>query len=1116
MKQTTHENIKQLDITLGGGITGEKTRIDTINHPILVIGLGGTGTDALLRLKYQVNRRFKLPDNPVTKQKKQKPDNIEFLTFETNEHDKKKYKGIGLDPYTETVLLSNAGIGSILNNRSTMPEYIKDWLSPELTITDGTKGASGNRQAGRLLLFEKINTAIDAIDNKIRSLRCDQENKLLVFLLSGLSGGTGGGMFMDIAYIIRGLMERDYGSKGVDKVEIMGYLFTPDVHMAGNHLNIHTEEYIQRNGYAALKELDYWMNLEERMGERFCQKYGTRLDVNSGLAPFNLCHLVSASNIDGVFIKGAYDYCMNVTAENIVNFLALEEKESGQEFAVQDYHSNLLSNIGTMKSNLPPGMPQAANFVYNVIGASAAVLPTEGINSYLAYGLFKELTPMFEAAPDDFSLNQFVQTTFIDINALGAELARYLPPIKLDYAETDYYSHTNVIKTGRVNVDEKLTEQYNTAKRELNNAKLLTAKTIENIKNELKSTFLNPNQGPIYTSRLVNSDRHPCLLARLNACQQHLREKITQANEEIDALEIAASSKLEEAKKAIFLSKEPKKNAYIEAKIKVYQTKLSRDCFNTLIDVYKEISTELEAENDKTYAVYVEILQETNRILTNNTSLLLSDQPTTNSLNQKDYYWNIINVADTISEIENTLAEIGTENIARDFSKFLLEESPRFLQDNKLDVVGAVSGFVYSQFSNLLSLSMSDFIKIKHGKDRIVEHIIEGEIAPRLFRDAKPVFNLDNATGLFNFPSYGMVSVPWNAPDVLRGIESYQQHALSNLRFNIRKSTITDRIFWLNTQNGIPLFAYTPIKVYEELYERTINTKEGVGRHLVMNETENWINLPSPIPESLWGDTYSNPRQKSLNDNARSIFQKGIKLGSIKEKDNRFICIKTEDFTALNYNFNVKTELSTLYTMLDELTQQTEKGLKSSEECIIFNSTSIEEACEHFIRSPKLIALVKAENEKYIQLQKTLEKLQILLVENDNEKSQVDEFLKALVYETIVKRGIHYIYDKELEEDPWPPFVNLIDQADYPEFTMFQSYKNLTDNQIKKLKEKALHEALTEDKLIINLKKWQGKIAVRKNQLDTEMNKWPNGPKMYVFYRNVLLRLNSQIMALVG
>jgi len=1103
MKQITQENINQLDISLGGGITSEKVRIDTINHPILVVGLGGTGTDALLRLKYQINRRFKLPDNPITKQKKSKPDNIEYLSFETNEHDKKRYKGISLDHHTETVLLSNAGIGSILNNRSTLPDYIKDWLSPELTITDGTKGASGNRQAGRLLLFEKINTAIDAIDNKIRSLRGDQENKLLVFLLSGLSGGTGGGMFMDIAYIIRGLMERDYGAKGVDKVEIMGYLFTPDVHMAGNSLNIHTEEYIQRNGYAALKELDYWMNLEER-GERFCQKYGTRLDVNSALAPFNLCHLVSASNIDGMFIKGAYDYCMNVTAENIVNFLAMEEKESGQEFALQDYHSNLLSNIGTMKSNLPPGMPQAANFAYNIIGASAAMLPTEGINAYLAYGLFRELAPMFNAAPDDYGLNQFVQATDLDIPVLGAELTRQLPPIKLDYAETDYYSYQNVIKTRRVNIDEKLTDQYSTAKRAISTARTLTAKTIETIKSELKSTFIE--HGPTYTSRLINSDRGPCLLARLDACQQHLREKMTQANEEISALELSATTRLEEAQKAIFLSKESKKNAYIEAKIKVYQAHIARDCFAALIDIYKEIRVALEAENDKFYAVYVEILREVNTVLSNNAAILV--ESSIDSPNQKDYHWDIVNIAGIVPEIDRILKEVASETLARGFAKSLLEESERFLNDNRLDVVGAISDFIYDQFGTLLSRSMSDFLKLKYSSDRIIEHIIEAEIAPRLFRDAKPVFNLDNAAGMFNFPSYGMVSVPWNAPDILRGIEAYQQHTLSNLRFNIRKSNITDRIFWLNTQNGIPLFAFAPIKVYEELYERTIATKEGVGRHLVMTENENWRNLPSPIPESLWGDTYNNSRQKVLNDEARQLFQQGLRHGSIKQQGGHYVCTKTEAFDPTRYSFDVKSDINTLYTLLAELSRLKESGIPQAQDPIPTGSE------EEFIRNPRLITLVKVENAKYAALESLLQQLQTLLVENDKEKATVDDFMKALVFEAIVKRGTHFIYEKELEEDPWPSFVNLIDQADYPEFAMFQTYKNLSPGQQETLKKKSTHETWTDDRILLNLKKWQGKIAIRKNQLDQDMHKWPNGAEMYVFYRNVLLRLTTQVSAL--
>jgi len=1110
LKQIVHENIKQMDISIGGGISSEKIRIDTINHPILIVGLGGTGIDALLRLKYQIGRRFKLPDNPITKQKKQKPDNIEFLAIETNEHDRKRYKGIALDPHAEMVLLSNASIGSILNNRSTLPDYIKQWLSPGLTITDGTKGASGNRQAGRLLLFEKINTAIDAIDNKIRTLRADQENKLLVFILSGLSGGTGGGMFLDIAYIIRGLMEREYGSKGVDKVEIGGYLFTPDVNLSCNSMNVHTEEYIQRNGYAALKELDYWMNLEERRGERFCQKYGTRLEVNSGLAPFNLCHLVSASNIDGVFLKGAYDYSLNVTAENIVNFLALEDKESGQEFAIQDYYSNLLSNISTMKTNLPPGMPHAANFTYNIIGASAAVLPTESLNAYLAYALFQEIAPMFEAIPDDHELNQFVQSTRMDIAALGADLAQSLPPIKLDFAATDYYSHKNVIKTRRVNIDEKLTELYNAAKRELIKARKLNITDF--VRAELRATFLNPNHGPIYTSRLITSDISPCLLSRIEACQQHLREKIHSITEEIDALELTAESRLEDARKAIFLTKESKKNAYIEAKIKVYQARLQRDCFTTLIDVYKELSLALEAENDKIYAVYAEILQELNKIFAGNMTLLC--QPIEHET-QKSYHWDVVNVGDAVPEMDEFISKIGVESLAKDFAKTLLEKSAQFLSDNQLNVAGAVSDFIYDQFGRLMSRSMSEYLGMKYGQDRIIEHIVEAEIAPRLFKDAKPVFNLDNTAGLFNFPSYGMVSVPWNAPDILRGIEAYQQHALSNLRFNIRKSNITDRIFWLNTQNGIPLFAYTPIKVYEELYERTIATREGVGRHLVMSENESWVNLPSPIPEHVWGDTYHNPRQKLLNDEARQVFNKGIENGVIKMLDGQYVCIHTENFDWTRYNFDIKTDPQILHQALAGLESAGTSAIPESKRVIF--ATSIEsEAEDHFIRNLPLIALVKAENAKLAKRAGKVKDIQALLFENESEKEQIDDFLRAVTCEAIVKRGAFYIYEKELEDDPWPPFVNLIEQADYPEFAMFETYKSLTGDKRKTLKEKTKQhaEAWPTEKLLINLKKWQGKIAVRKNQLDKDMYSYPNGAKVYGFYRNVLLRLNAKVAAI--
>jgi len=1107
MKQSTNENIKQMDISLGGGLISEKIRIDTINHPILIVGLGGTGIDAMLRLKYQINRRFRLPDNELNKKKKQKPDNIEFLAFETNEHDRKRYKGIGLDQQSELVLLSNASIGSILNNRSTIPDYISSWLAPELTITDGTKGASGNRQAGRLLLFEKINHVIDALDSKIRVLRLDQINKLQVFVLSGISGGTGGGSFLDIPYIIRGLVERDFGSKGIDKVEISGYLFTPDVHLSSNTMNIHTEEYIQRNGYASLKELDYWMNVEER-GERFVQRYGSRLDVQSALPPFNLCHLVSATNVDGVFLKDAYDYCLNVTAENIVNFLAQEDKESEQEFAVQDYLSNLISNIATMESNLPQGMNACANFVYNIVGASAAVLPTEEISTYLAHSLFREIRGMFDAAPAEHDTDELAAAAKADIDGLGNTLSAMLPAIRLDYEGTDYYSYNNVVKTRRVDVDEKLTELYQAARRSLTEARRrLPDEIIAALKTELGEAFLNPQKGPIFAAKLV-----PLLNSRIDEYGQRLRDGLNRMNDGIKNLEIECEDRFEEARKALFISHEKRKNAYMETKTDLYRAKLRRDCFEELLDIYRDIRNGLESEHDRTYNAYVEILQEIGKILDKNGELIAHDSGV---FEPKTYYWNIIAVPDVMAEIDAEVAEAGTAALVREFAKMLVAQSEKWLSENELDIVGSLSDFIYDRFGSLLARSMEEYLQAKYGKDISIEQVIQDEIAPKLYNDAKPVFHLDNSAGMFSFPSFGMVSVPNNVADVLRGIEAYQKSSLSTLKFNIRRSSITNRIFWLNTQNGIPLFAYAPIRVYEELYEKTIGGKEGIGRHLVMNERENWVNLPSPIPEQTWGDTYSNPRQKAVNDRARRAYAAALENGSITERENnRFFCRITEAFDHKAYGLSGATDLLTISKTLKELQKLRQEGLPIIEERQIYGDN----AEMAVMRSPKLLTAIEAENRKYEDIDALIVVLKDAKDEKDRAQRFADDFLRTLTGEAIVKKGALYVYNKSVEEDPWEPFVNLLDHPDYPEFEMFRKYRELPEGKKEILikKARANEEVLSEEGLLEALEKWQGVFSVRKDSIDDDQWNYENGDEMYVFYRNGLLKLNGHVGALRG
>jgi len=287
-----------------------------------------------------------------------------------------------------------------------------------------------------------------------------------------------------------------------------------------------------------------------------------------------------------------------------------------------------------------------------------------------------------------------------------------------------------------------------------------------------------------------------------------------------------------------------------------------------------------------------------------------------------------------------------------------------------------------------------------------------------------------------------------------------------------------------------------------------------------MNDNDNWVNLPSPIPESLWGDTYHNPRQKAFNDDARTIFATSVKNGCIKESDGQYICTLTNSLDLTDYSLDVKTDTKILHAALRKLQDMQENGFAPAHDGkrVIACTVVKEEAEAHFIRNLTLINFAKAENAKYAKLARKIAEIEELLSSTENENGQIDEFLRTLTCEAIVKRGAHYVYEKELEDDPWPAFVNLLEQADYPEYAMFENYKALPTTRQKMLKSKAKHheETWQSDKLLINMKKWQGKMAVRKNQLDKDMWKYSDGTKIYAFYRNVLLRLNSQVEAMQG
>ncbi|MFC3767453.1 tubulin-like doman-containing protein [Paenibacillus sp. GCM10012303] len=1125
MKAVVKEHIEQLDVSKGGGIVSDKIRVDTIDNPMLVIGLGGTGIDALLRLKYQINRRFKLPEDPISKKKQDKPDNVEFLAFETNEHDRnKKYRGIGLDPLTEYVLLSNPEVGGLLQNRSLLEPHVKDWLSPELLITDGINGASGIRQAGRLLLFTKIVQVVQAIEKKIKALSVGTNKKLIVFLLTGLSGGTGSGCFLDIAYITRGLIERDYGDSGVDKINMFGYLFMPDVNLSNKSISDHTREYIKKNGYAALKELDYWMNVNER-NERFKQQYGSILSVNSPVAPFNFAHLISATNLEGTLLENGYDYCMNVTAEKITTFMASEEKQSGEEFAIHDYMSNIHTNIAQMPKQY------AANYQYNVIGASSAVLPIEEMTTFLAYRLFKKMESMFDAAPSQEDVEKLARKLEIDPDSVHREFNKRVPEPIPGYQNSERLSYNNVIKQQVVSIDTELEQSFLSRAREeyIKSKKQLPGACLERFIEQINRMFLNPEQGPFYASRAIFSNKGYSLLNLISSYIEALKENVYRIPQDVEAAKTSAGQKLGDARSA-FISRDKKKDAYIEAKIQEYLLYADRERMEQMIEFYEDLYNLLNDQNSRIYSIFTEILNALNRIFEKNGDILINGDEQVDHKGNKTYFWNVVNVPDIEKLIGRMMDDKNAGDLIRDFTGELLRKTNQWIREQDIDIVGSISEFLTDQFGELITRSMEDFLAIKYGQDESIEKVIERIIAKRLDDEAIPVFHLSNSAGSFHFPECGFVSVPADAPNIFKGVNGFKELALGKTKFTIKESRVKNRIFWLNTKNGVPLFAYSPLKVLEESYEKTILEPEGVGRHLVQTEKTNWTYLPSPIPEKSWGDVYVNSRVRTYNHDVRTLFGKAVSFGCIAEKSgtantsSRFECYMTKPFDIQAYTAQYPMQLEggkinfgELKRCIAGLKELLQNGIERVETKDIFNSTSEEMAKENLVRSPEMIERLRKEVAKYEQIRAKIAELETLLNSHQDEEKLLDRFIEAMYTKTIMKRGAQYVYDHDADEETWEPFVNLMKVNKFYEFVIFEQMRGLDAKRQALLQRKASKrsEQMTASDdisgLVAALKEMAAAYQESKSALDYDRGDYANGEEMYRFYKQVAAKVSDML-----
>ena len=252
----------------------------------LYVGLGGTGMNALLHTKKMFVETYG-----------EVPPMIGFLGIDTDGDAYKKelpstHGPISLAPNEQTPIQVEDAQAAYITSKQHF-----GWVHPDnvFALTAMTKGAGQIRSNGRFALtcnFEtlanKVRDAVGRItDANIRTnpkYDADFVGDVEVHMVFSMSGGTGAGTFINMAYVIR---------HALGKCKVTGYAVLPDVFETMSQYGM---DRVKPNTYGSIIDLDYFMHLNGTEGLQFDYVTGTQ-EVKS--RPFSAFFFIDNKNKSG-------------------------------------------------------------------------------------------------------------------------------------------------------------------------------------------------------------------------------------------------------------------------------------------------------------------------------------------------------------------------------------------------------------------------------------------------------------------------------------------------------------------------------------------------------------------------------------------------------------------------------------------------------------------------------------------------------------------------------------------------------------------------------------------------------------------------------------------------
>ena len=354
-------------------------RTDKLPVPLLVVGLGGTGCDALLAIRKTFARRFFCPKDE-NGQELSAPIKTAYLGFDSRAQ---RPEGLEAGEYVDINLYGNYEFPEMLT------PFERTWVNPAMFRKTGD--CIYARQLFRLMLsrnYEKVSKAIKDALARITARKPGGTdacvNHVEIVVITGIGGFTGSGIFLDMCQILR------EAARIITPVpaRLTGYIVMPDVSIANVSSASGMEAPIKHNAYAALKELDFWMRVREH-NVPYTMQYGTGTEIAWKNPPFDFCVLVSGVNTEGTPFRDGYEAVLHAIADSLLHFFAREDGLNSS------FPGDVLQ---TLHGGIRNSRKYPLHYGYSAIGTFTKRTPKQAMLRYEGFWLLNTFVPVRDSS----------------------------------------------------------------------------------------------------------------------------------------------------------------------------------------------------------------------------------------------------------------------------------------------------------------------------------------------------------------------------------------------------------------------------------------------------------------------------------------------------------------------------------------------------------------------------------------------------------------------------------------------------------------------------------------------------------------------------------------------